>query len=159
MSAHPGEGTSPGTDSAHYFSRLIGSAQIHNENVNFGVGVPRAKLRWKRLAGSLPSTTYCLGHAGAPVWREASQPAREGTDIIPPARLELFTRHSLLLVCSLLEAPQALLFSACFVTKESYFQRALVQLCGFDLKSISVQQSFIKPQPLLPKPPFLQESH
>lgn len=43
MSAHPGEGTSPGTDSAHYFSRLIGSAQIHNGNVKFGVGVPRAK--------------------------------------------------------------------------------------------------------------------
>lgn len=61
MSAHPGEGTSPGTDSAHYFSRLIGSAQIHNENVNFGVGVPRAKLQWKRLAGSLPAQLTAWG--------------------------------------------------------------------------------------------------
>lgn len=146
MSAHPGEGTSPGSYSAHYFSRLIGSRFHYEFGLNFGVGVPRAKLQWKRrLAGSLPVQLTAWG---------TQELLSGGRHLSQPGKAQmLFPLQD----CSCSPDTPCCLFAPCWkLHKLSFFsllchkgdfERALVQVCGFDLKNIRVQQSFIKPQP------------
>lgn len=89
MSAHPGEGTSLGTYSAHYFPRLIVSHFHHEFGLNFGVLMPRAAVQTEahrqthtQLAAA---PTWCMQELLAEGLPELSQPRK--TNVISPEGL------------------------------------------------------------------------